>query len=168
MIAEDLGDITPEVAALVQKSGYPGMRVLQFGFLGEENSPHLPHNYDLNCVAYTGTHDNEPLADYLTAMPAVDRATFEKALEKQCLLADVPYIVESLEDECQSVVELLFSTIANTVIVPMHDVLGSGSEARITAPSTVTGGNWTFRYTEKDFKRRKAAWLKGLCEQYNR
>ena len=101
-------------------------------------------------------------------MPDAQRATFERALEKQCLLADVPYIVETVDDECQSVIELLFSTVANTVIIPMHDVLAYGAEARINAPSTVTGGNWTFRYTEKDFKRRKAAWLKSLCERYER
>ncbi len=168
IVAEDLGIIDDGVRNMLKKTGFPGMKVLMFAFDGNEENEHLPSEYKKNCVAYTGTHDNEPLADYLTSMPAPDRATFELALEKQCLLADVPYIVESMEDECQSVIELLFSTVANTVIVPMHDVLAYGAEARINAPSTVTGGNWTFRYTEKDFKRRKAAWLKGLCEQYNR
>ena len=168
IVAEDLGIIDDGVRNMLKKTGFPGMKVLMFAFDGNEENEHLPSEYKKNCVAYTGTHDNEPLADYLTSMPAAERVVFEKALEKQCLLADVPYIVESMQDECQSVVELLFSTVANTVIVPMHDVLGYGAEARINAPSTVTGGNWTFRYTEKDFKRRKAAWLKGLCEQYNR
>ena len=65
VIAEDLGLITKEVRALVQKSGFPGMKVLQFGFLGEENSPHLPHNYENNCIAYTGTHDNKTLLGYV-------------------------------------------------------------------------------------------------------
>ena len=101
-------------------------------------------------------------------MGAEERKAFEEELENQCLKADVPYIVESAEEECESVIELLFSTVANTVVVPMHDVLGYGEEARINAPATVTGGNWTFRYTEKDFRRRKAAWLKTLCERYGR
>lgn len=168
IVAEDLGIIDDGVRNMLKKTGFPGMKVLMFAFDGNETNEHLPSEYKKNCVAYTGTHDNESLVEYLTAMPTTDRMTFEQVLEKQCLLADVPYIVETMEDECQTVVELLFSTVANTVIIPMHDVLGYGAEARINAPSTVTGGNWTFRYTEKDFKRRKAAWLNGLCEQYNR
>ncbi len=168
IVAEDLGIIDDSVRTMLKKTGFPGMKVLMFAFDGDEKNEHLPSEYKKNCVAYTGTHDNEPLADYFSSMPEPQRAVFERALEKQCLLADVPYIVETTDDECQSVIELLFSTVANTVIIPMHDVLSYGAEARINAPSTVTGGNWTFRYTEKDFRRRKAAWLKALCERYGR
>lgn len=168
IVAEDLGIIDDGVREMLKKTGFPGMKVLMFAFDGNEENEHLPSEYQKNCVAYTGTHDNEPLADYLTAMPEDVRLVFETALEKQCILADVPYIVETMDDECQSVIELLFSTVANTVIIPMHDVLSYGAEARINAPATVAGGNWTFRYTEKDFRRRKAAWLKTLCERYNR
>lgn len=168
IVAEDLGIIDDGVREMLKKTGFPGMKVLMFAFDGNEENEHLPSEYKKNCVAYTGTHDNEPLADYLTSMPMEEREVFEAALEKQCILADVPYIVETMDEECQSVIELLFSTVANTVVIPMHDVLSLGAEARINAPSTVTGGNWTFRYTEKDFKRRKAAWLKELCERYER
>ena len=153
---------------MLKKTGFPGMKVLMFAFDGNEENEHLPSEYKENCVAYTGTHDNEPLVDYLQSMEEEERKVVEEALEEQCIQADVPYIVETIDDECQSVIELLFSTVANTVIVPMHDILSYGAEARINAPSTVTGGNWTFRYTEKDFRRRKAAWLKTLCEQYHR
>ncbi len=168
IVAEDLGIIDDGVRTMLKKTGFPGMKVLMFAFDGNEENEHLPSEYKENCVAYTGTHDNEPLAAYITAMTEDARAVFEAALEKQCILADVPYIVETIDDECQSVIELLFSTVATTVIIPMHDVLSYGAEARINAPATVTGGNWTFRYTEKDFRRRKAAWLKTLCERYNR
>ena len=144
------------------------MRVLLFAFNGDEENEHLPSQYVKNCVAYTGTHDNQTLKEFFTSMDEDARRTFELALEHQCIEADVPYIVESDEEECESVIELLFSTVANTVIVPMHDVLGYGEEARINAPATVTGNNWTFRYSEKDFRRRKAAWLKSLCERYGR
>ena len=82
--------------------------------------------------------------------------------------ADVAYVTETIEDECQTIVELLMSLKANVVIIPMHDVLCLGDEARLNAPSTVSGKNWTFRFTEKDFKRKKAAWLKSLTETYNR
>ena len=77
-------------------------------------------------------------------------------------------MTETIEDECQSIIELLFSLSGNIVIVPMHDVLCFGEEARLNEPSTVSGKNWTFRFTEKDFKYRKAAWLKGLTETYKR
>lgn len=168
IVAEDLGIIDDGVRQMLKKTGFPGMKVLMFAFDGNEENEHLPSEYKKNCVAYTGTHDNEPLASYLTEMDEEERRTFELALEQQCIQADVPYIVESMDDECQSIIELLFSTVANTVVIPMHDVLSYGEEARINAPSTVTGGNWTFRYTEKDFRRRKAAWLRSLCERYNR
>ena len=167
IVAEDLGVIDDGVRDMLKKTGFPGMKVLMFAFDGNEENEHLPSEYKENCVAYTGTHDNEPLADFILSKDGEERSVFEDSLEKQCLLADVPYIVESVDDECQSVIELLFSTPANTVIIPMHDILSLGKEARINAPSTV-GQNWTYRYTEKDFRRRKAAWLKGLCQHYRR
>ena len=168
IVAEDLGIIDDGVRVMLKKTGFPGMRVLLFAFNGDEENEHLPSQYVKNCVAYTGTHDNQTLKEFFTSMDEDARRTFELALEHQCIEADVPYIVESDEEECESVIELLFSTVANTVIVPMHDVLGYGEEARINAPATVTGNNWTFRYSEKDFRRRKAAWLKSLCERYGR
>ena len=168
IVAEDLGIIDDGVRILLKKTGFPGMKVMMFAFDGNEENEHLPSQYVKNCVAYTGTHDNETLVEYMSNMDEDTRASFERTLEKQCILADVPYIVETENEECQSIIELLFSTVANTVIVPMHDVLAYDAEARINAPSTVTGGNWTFRYTEKDFRRRKAAWLNELCLRYNR
>lgn len=168
IVAEDLGIIDDGVRIMLKKTGFPGMKVLMFAFNGDEENEHLPSQYTKNCVAYTGTHDNEPLKDFFTKLEEDERKAFEAELERQCILADVPYIVETDEEECESVIELLFSTVANTVIIPMHDVLGLGAEARINAPATVTGNNWTFRYEEKDFRRRKAAWLKELCERYGR
>ena len=168
IVAEDLGIIDDGVRILLKKTGFPGMKVMMFAFDGNEENEHLPSQYVKNCVAYTGTHDNETLVEYMSNMDEDTRASFERTLEKQCILADVPYIVETENEECQSIIELLFSTVANTVIVPMHDVLAYDAEAHINAPSTVTGGNWTFRYTEKDFRRRKAAWLSELCLRYNR
>ena len=105
---------------------------------------------------------------FLESMDEGTRKEFETELENQCLQADVPYIIETIEDECKTIIDLLMSTKANTVIVPMHDVLCMGEEARLNAPSTVSGKNWTFRFVENDFGRRKAAWLKSLTEKYNR
>ena len=101
-------------------------------------------------------------------MDAKARKYFTDELEDQCLQADVAYIRESIDDECESVIRLLMSSKADTVIVPMHDVLCFGEEARLNAPSTVSGKNWTFRFTLCDLKRRKAAWLKAMTEEYYR
>lgn len=73
IIAEDLGFLTPSVLKLVKKTGYPGMKVLQFAFDSREESDYLPHNYTKNCVVYTGTHDNDTTEGWFTALSAKDR-----------------------------------------------------------------------------------------------
>lgn len=168
IIAEDLGIIDDGVRTLLKKTGYPGMKIFTFAFNGDENNEYLPCFYPENCVAYTGTHDNETLRAFIENMDCSTRRAFTAETEKQCLQADVPYIRETIEDECESIIRLLFSSKANTVIIPMHDVLCMGDEARLNAPSTVTGKNWTFRFVEGDLKKRKANWLRSLAEEYNR
>ena len=168
IIAEDLGIIDDGVRKLLKDTGYAGMKVFSFAFDGNEENEYLPCYYNENSVAYTGTHDNDTLRSFILGMAKDERKAFEKQTEKQCLLADVAYITESIDDEIESIIELLLSSKANTVILPMHDILCFGEEARLNAPSTVSQNNWTFRFTEKDFKRKKAAWLKVLTKKYNR
>lgn len=168
IIAEDLGIIDDGVRKLLKDTGYAGMKVFSFAFDGNEENEYLPCYYNENSVAYTGTHDNDTLRSFILGMAKDERKAFEKQTEKQCLLADVAYITESIDDEIESIIELLLSSKANTVILPMHDILCFGEEARLNAPSTVSQNNWTFRFIEKDFKRKKAAWLKVLTEKYNR
>ena len=169
IVAEDLGIIDDGVRTLLKETGYPGMKVFEFAFDGDPNNDYIPSNItDKNCVVYTGTHDNETLRSFIENKSVEARKAFETTLEEECLKADVAYVTETIEDECQSIIELLMSLKANTVIIPMHDVLCFGEEARLNEPSTVSGKNWTFRFTEKDFKRRKAAWLKELTERYKR
>ena len=168
IVAEDLGIIDDGVRALLAKTGYPGMKIFTFAFNGDESNEYLPCFYPKNCVAYTGTHDNETLRAFIENMDCATRRAFTTETEKQCLQADVPYIRETIEEECESIIRLLFSSNANTVIIPMHDVLCMGDEARLNAPSTVTGKNWTFRFVEHDLKKRKANWLRSLTEEYNR
>ena len=169
IVAEDLGIIDDGVRALLRETGYPGMKVFVFAFDGNPDNDYLPSNLkDENCVMYTGTHDNETLRSFIEDMSEGERKAFEKTLEAECLSLDVPYITETIEDECKSVIELVMATKADTVIIPMHDVLCIDGEARLNAPSTVSGKNWTFRFIEQDFGRRKAAWLKDLTERYHR
>lgn len=167
VIAEDLGMIDDSVRAMMKKTGYPGMKVMMFGF-DSEDSEHHPKNYRKNAVAYTGTHDNQTLRGYIGQMDARTKRDFDKRLEKACLAEDVPFITESVETECESIIELLFASKANLAVVPMQDVLCMGDEARMNAPSTVSGNNWTFRFVESDLRHRKAQWLKNLTKEYNR
>lgn len=168
IVAEDLGLIDDGVRQLLKDTGYPGMKVFEFAFDGNPENEYLPSLYNENSVAYTGTHDNDTLYSFIEKMEKEERKDFEKVLEQECLSADVAYVVETLDEECSTIIELLFSSKANTVIIPMHDVLCFGEEARMNAPSTVSNQNWTFRFVESDFKRRKAAWLKELAETYDR
>ena len=136
-IAEDLGDITPEVRALVDESGFPGMRVLQFGFLGDKNSPHLPHNYDNNCVAYTGTHDNNTLLGYV----------WELDNETRTLLLSYFGYKEDDWDKCYGdVLREMFMSHAGLLILPVQDLLLYGRDTRLNTPGS-SDGNWSYRVT---------------------
>ena len=168
IVAEDLGMIDDGVRKMMKKVGYSGMKVFLFGFDGNPDCEHKPSNYPKNSVAYTGTHDNDTVKGYIEKLDGDARRNFETEFENECLKMDVPYITETLDGECESAVELLFASDADLVIVPMHDVLCYGDEARLNSPSTVSGSNWTFRFTEKDLKRRKAAWLNALTTRYKR
>ena len=168
IVAEDLGLIDEGVRTLLQDTGYAGMKVFEFAFDGNPENEYLPSLYNENCVAYTGTHDNDTLRAFIEKMDKNERKYFEDTLETECLTADVGYLTETIESECKSIIELLLSSKAEIVIIPMHDVLCFGEEARLNAPSTVSQGNWTFRFIADDFKIGKAAWLKELTEQYQR
>lgn len=136
IIAEDLGDITPEVRRLVENSGYPGMRVLQFAFLGDENSPHLPHNYENNCVAYTGTHDNNTLLGYIWEQDEANRRR---------ILSYCGY--EGEWDRCyDAILRMMLASSAGLVILPVQDLLCYGSDTRLNTPGR-SDGNWSYRLT---------------------
>ncbi|MBQ9784464.1 MAG: 4-alpha-glucanotransferase [Clostridia bacterium] len=140
MIAEDLGDITPAVAELVRKSGYPGMRVLQFAFLGEENSPHQPHNYDFNCVAYTGTHDNNTLLGYVWDQ---DENT------KRHLMAYCGFTGDW--NACyDAVLRTMFASHAGLLMLPVQDLFLFGKDTRLNTPGSADG-NWSYRVTREQF-----------------
>jgi 4-alpha-glucanotransferase len=146
-VAEDLGHITPDVGELRERFAFPGMRVLLFGF-GDEpgTNEHAPHNFERNCVVYTGTHDNETAQGWFRdgIYTAVIRPREEADAEKRRVLAyaggDDATIHESL-------VRLAMSSIADTAILPVQDILGLGNEARMNSPGRL-GGNWTWRLNE--------------------
>ena len=133
IIAEDLGFITPGVRQLLADSGYPGMKVLQFAFDGNDNE-YLPHRHVKNCVAYTGTHDNETLRGWYEASPDHVRTQIDRYLH----VTDEGGIRDAA-------IRAMMMSPADTVIVPMQDYLDLGNEARMNTPSSLGGMNWCWR-----------------------
>ena len=139
VIAEDLGDITDEVVKLVEYSRFPGMRVLQFAFLGENNSPHLPHNYIENCVAYTGTHDNNTLLGYM----------WEANDETRRRVIDYcGYMGEDWNKSYDNIIKAMLASHAGLVMIPIQDILNFGADTRMNIPGSADG-NWRYRITKE-------------------
>ena len=139
IIAEDLGDITEGVEKLLKYSKLPGMRVFQFGFLGDADSPHLPHNYIKNCVAYTGTHDNNTLLGYVWEL---DEATRKRVLT-YCNCDS-----EDWSRGCEMIVKTMMASHADTVIFPIQDIFVYGADTRMNTPGTAKN-NWAYRITKE-------------------
>ncbi len=134
ILAENLGMIDADTDALLRYSGYPGMAVFQFGFDGNPLSPHLPHNYQSNLLAYTGTHDNNTLLGFLWEL---DEDTRAKVLD---------YLGHP-SDAIEATIRALLMSAAGTVILPVQDLLAFGADTRINTPGRAEG-NWQYRVTE--------------------
>lgn len=135
IVAEDLGYLTPSVHRLLEESGFPGMRVLEFAFDTRDGSgaTYLPFAYPTNCIAYVGTHDNDTALGWLETAPADDVALAREYLH-----------LDPAEGEGWGMMRAIWASAADTAVVQMQDLLGLGSEARINTPSTL-GGNWVWR-----------------------
>ena len=158
IVAEDLGLITPEVFRLVEKSGFPGMRVMQFGFLDESDSTHLPHNYINNCVAYTGTHDNNTLLGYVWEASDENR----KRLLEYC-----GYTGSDWDKGYDHIIRTLYASSAGIVIVPIQDILLYGADTRLNTPGKAEG-NWAYRVTREQIMSADKNKYARLCELYKR
>lgn len=155
LVAEDLGIITPEVDALRLKYQMPGMKILQFAFGGDETNPYLPENIDENSVVYTGTHDNDTtLGWYHSAQDHV------KDHFHQFIAQENPVMPHTLMD-------LALSTKANLAIVPMQDILGLDSDARMNTPGTIVN-NWQWRFEWSQLTKESINAFKTLVEQSDR
>lgn len=133
IIAEDLGRQTPQAMALRDKYGFPGMRVLQFGF--GDNPYNLPHNFPQNCVAYTGTHDNQTIVAWYEE---VRRSHAGELARVEAYLGDLGKAPH------WHFIRSLFTSVANTVIIPAQDFLGLGAAHRMNVPG-IAQGNWSWR-----------------------
>jgi 4-alpha-glucanotransferase len=162
IIAEDLGILTPEVVALCDRFALPGMRVLQFAFGGddEESRYMLPENYPERCVAYTGTHDNDTSLGWFREPPAESGTQSELAHGRERERAAL-YFGGDGPDLHWRMIGAVLGSRANTAIVPLQDVLGLGSEARMNRPGTVHG-NWRWRFRAGDLTAAHAERLREL------
>jgi 4-alpha-glucanotransferase len=154
IIAEDLGVITPDVVELRDGFNLPGMKILQFGFVSPSD-PFLPHNYTRNCVAYTGTHDNDTALGWYESAPEGER---KFALR---------YLDSDGTDFAWDLIRAVWSSVAVYAIAPMQDLLRLGTEARMNYPSRL-GGNWEWRMKEEDMNSALAERLRELNELYLR
>ena len=162
IVAEDLGVIDDGVIEMMRKTGYPGMKVMEFAFDGNPWNEHKPSNYVENCIAYTGTHDNQPLCGYIDGLEGYYREAFDRDLQSECERANVEYRGEDSAQKCHTALELLFSSKAFMVIVPMQDVLALGDYSRMNFPSTISPENWSYRFKKSDFSAKTAKWLESL------
>src|SRR5437870_11244752 len=143
IIAEDLGVITPDVEKLRDDFGFPGMRILQFAFSSDTKNIDLPHNYHRNVVAYTGTHDNDTTVGWFHSVAGAGSTRTQEQIDTERSFC-AKYLHTLGEEIHWDFIRALFASVANTAIVPMQDVLGLGTEARVHLPNS-TSGNWLWR-----------------------
>lgn len=156
VIAEDLGFLTPSVIELVKKTGYPGMKILQFAFDPREESDYLPHNYNANTVVYTGTHDNETVLGWLGSLSTKDKNFAKKYLN-----------INSTKGIVWEFIRAALASVSDTAIIPMQDYLELGNEARINTPSTL-GDNWKWRMVKGQANDELAEKILDMSKLYGR
>lgn len=157
IIAEDLGVVGENVRKLIAKTGWPGMKILQFAFDGNNQNEYLPHNLkDGNCIVYGGTHDNETLMGF-----------FGEKTGKELEFLFQYLNISSKEEIPEAMIRLGYISIADTVIFQMQDILGLDNKARMNLPATV-GENWRWRLLPDQFTGKHIKMLRKCCESYAR
>jgi 4-alpha-glucanotransferase len=155
LVAEDLGVITPEVTALRQRFGLPGMKILQFAFDGSPNNPYLPHQHEPLSVVYTGTHDNNTTLGWYQELPEEERWRLHH------------YLGECSEAMPWLLVRTALASVARLAVVPMQDVLGLDGSHRMNVPG-VTEGNWRWRFSWDQVGEEHRARLRDWVHLYGR
>ena len=161
VIAEDLGFITDSVRKLVKDTGFPNMKVLEFAFGGRDDdnpSEYLPFKYDHNCIAYTGTHDNETLVGWLKGQP-------KKVIKYVAEFTGVRK--RKIKKMARALIKEVIASPADFAVIPLQDWLGLDNRARINTPSTL-GGNWRWRFTDGALTDRLASEMKEMTLLYGR
>lgn len=155
IIAENLGFIDEKAEKLLDDSGYPGMKILQFAFPGDDNLDR-PHHYTQNSVAYTGTHDND-----------VVNGWYEKLSESEQELVSEYLNRRNDETITEAMIRGIYSSVSDYAIVTMQDLLDKDATSRMNVPSTV-GGNWEWRMLAEDLTEERKGFLKNITVRYSR
>jgi len=167
IVAENLGVITPEVEALREKFGFPGMAILQFAFGNDPQAPQFrPHNYQHHLVAYTGTHDNDTAVGWWNGGTGANSVRSLADIEKEMACAR-RYLNTDGTEINWVMIRTLMSSVADMVLFPMQDVLGTGSEARMNLPGS-SAGNWCWRFRAESLSPAVSGRLRQLAETYER
>jgi 4-alpha-glucanotransferase len=159
IIAEDLGIITPDVKDIIDKFGFPGMKVLLFAF-GEDlpTNPYAPHNHIKNCVIYTGTHDNNTISGwYKSALNAQDRARISEYIGREITEKTIHW----------ELIRLAMMSVADMVIIPMQDLLGLGENERMNLPGS-SEGNWEWRLVPEQLSSSLIKKFRDMTKLYGR
>lgn len=156
VIAEDLGMLTDDVRKMLKKTGLPGMKILEFAFDADDSSAYLPHNHIKNCVVYTGTHDNDTVLGWIDSLSQKDRAFVKRYLR-----------LSVREGYNWGIIKSAMMSVADTVIIPMQDFLGLGSEGRMNVPGVATG-NWSWRMKNGAADEKLSKKIKKITETYRR
>ena len=155
IIAEDLGLLSEGVEKLLEKYNLPGMKILQFAFSSGASNSFLPHNYTKNCVAYTGTHDNDTSNGMFNSFQDFEKEFYQK------------YFCGRENSFSKNLMVMLWSSVANTAIVPMQDILELGKEARMNTPGTIKN-NWDWKFNFEDINSEHKGFLRYITEIYGR
>jgi len=166
IIAEDLGVITPDVEKLRDDFGFPGMRILQFAFSSDQKNIDLPHNYHHNVAVYTGTHDNDTTVGWFNSVAG---AGSTRTAEQ--ITAERSFCLKYLHTEGAEIhwdfIRSVLASVADTAILPLQDLLGLGTEARMNLPNS-TKGNWIWRFDDEALTEERAERLRDMTETYGR
>ncbi|MGQ0646426.1 MAG: 4-alpha-glucanotransferase [Gemmatimonadaceae bacterium] len=167
IVAENLGLITPEVETLREELGFPGMAIMQFAFGGDPQAPGFrPHNYTRDLVAYTGTHDNDTTVGWWTSTGASDSTRTPEVVAAEKEVARRYLDIDGREVHW-AMIRTLLGSVADVAVIPLQDVLGLGSEARMNLPARAAG-NWGWRYERGDLTDSLARRLHGLTQVFGR
>ena len=155
IVAEDLGVVSRRVRRLLAYTGYPGMRVMQFGFDSDETNPHFLNNIPENCLLYTGTHDNDTTEGWWQKLNEDVRAFALRCLPERDKISE-------------AMTQAALNSMADTAIIPAQDILALGSEARMNTPGTVGGSNWMWRMAPGALTLQKALEVRDMNEYFER
>jgi len=153
-----LGVITDDVKEVIKRYRFPGMKILQFAFDNKQDNPYLPQNYIKNCIVYTGTHDNNTTKGWF-------RQEATKEIKKQ--LFEIVGQEPTEDNISLALVKLAMSSVADTVIFPLQDILGMDESARMNQPSTIRN-NWEWRVKVSSFDFSKQKQLTSFCSSHSR